>query len=109
MFYRLGAIVSTHSICVLRISVLLTLKAILRASYAHLRVQVAEISLHAVASDVDQFTTMMPPLQNSWYHSSARTEILIRCLQVGKDYLDALEKSLEPSSYTTANSKETTS
>ncbi|KAJ8064867.1 hypothetical protein OCU04_007175 [Sclerotinia nivalis] len=63
---------------------------ILRVSYAHLRIYVTEIGLHAVASDFDRFATTTPSIRTSWYHSSARTEMLIRCLQAGKDYLDTI-------------------
>lgn len=63
--------------------------AILRASYAHIRIYAAEISLHTVALDIDQFTTT-PSNLTSWYHSSARTEMLIRCLHAAKDYLDII-------------------
>ncbi|PQE30693.1 hypothetical protein CJF32_00005890 [Rutstroemia sp. NJR-2017a WRK4] len=60
---------------------------LLRTSYYHLRTYVNEIGLHAQRPDSDQF--MMPQsLRNSWYHSSARTETLIRCLQSAKEYLD---------------------
>ncbi|KAF7874778.1 hypothetical protein EAF04_001952 [Stromatinia cepivora] len=63
---------------------------ILRVSYAHLRIYVAEIGLHAVAPDIDRFATTTLSIQTPWYHSSARTEMLIRCLQAGKDYLDTV-------------------
>ncbi|KAM0160155.1 hypothetical protein ACHAQE_004770 [Botrytis cinerea] len=61
---------------------------ILRISYAHLRIYVAEISLNVVASDSHQFMATTSPSRTSWYHSSSRTEMLIRCLQAAKDYLD---------------------
>ncbi|KAF7940983.1 hypothetical protein EAE99_000620 [Botrytis elliptica] len=60
---------------------------ILRISYAHLRIYVAEISLNAISSDSHQFTNTSSN-RASWYHSSSRTEMLIRCLQAAKDYLD---------------------
>ncbi|TEY46934.1 hypothetical protein BOTCAL_0310g00010 [Botryotinia calthae] len=63
---------------------------ILRISYAHLRIYVAEISLNVIASDSHQFTTTSSSNRASWYHSSSRTEMLIRCLQAAKDYLDML-------------------
>ncbi|KAM0140925.1 hypothetical protein ACHAO1_002051 [Botrytis cinerea] len=62
--------------------------SILRISYAHLRIYVAEISLNVVASDSHQFMATTSPSRTSWYHSSSRTEMLIRCLQAAKDYLD---------------------
>ncbi|CAD6439929.1 b17537a1-1450-4d07-bae1-ca335e083a14 [Sclerotinia trifoliorum] len=62
----------------------------LRISYAHLRIYITEIGLHASASDFDRFGTPMAFTRMSWYHSSARTEMLIRCLQAGKDYLDTI-------------------
>ncbi|TGO85837.1 hypothetical protein BPOR_0359g00070 [Botrytis porri] len=61
---------------------------ILRVSYAHLRIYVAEISLNAISSDSHQFMTTTSSNRTSWYHSSSRTEMLIRCLQAAKDYLD---------------------
>ncbi|TGO38438.1 hypothetical protein BHYA_0075g00410 [Botrytis hyacinthi] len=61
---------------------------ILRVSYAHLRIYVAEISLNAISSDSHQFMTTASSSRTSWYHSSSRTEMLIRCLQAAKDYLD---------------------
>ncbi|TGO57741.1 hypothetical protein BCON_0062g00100 [Botryotinia convoluta] len=61
---------------------------ILRISYAHLRIYVAEISLNAISSDSHQFMTTASSNRTSWYHSSSRTEMLIRCLQAAKDYLD---------------------
>ncbi|ESZ95284.1 hypothetical protein SBOR_4338 [Sclerotinia borealis F-4128] len=63
---------------------------VLRASYAHLRIYVTEISLHAVPSDVDRFTTNTPSIRTSWYDSPTRAEMLIRCLQAGKDFLDTI-------------------
>ncbi|KAM3081082.1 hypothetical protein ACMFMG_005035 [Clarireedia jacksonii] len=60
---------------------------LLMSSYYHLRTYVNEIGLHALRADSDQF--LMPQSnRNSWYHSSARTETLIRCLQAAKEYLD---------------------
>ncbi|KAF7957987.1 hypothetical protein EAE96_003554 [Botrytis aclada] len=61
---------------------------ILRISYAHLRIYVAEISLNASSSDSHQFMATTSSNRTSWYHSSSRTEMLIRCLQAAKDYLD---------------------
>ncbi|TGO08290.1 hypothetical protein BTUL_0216g00170 [Botrytis tulipae] len=63
---------------------------ILRISYAHLRIYVAEISLNVISSDSHQFMTTASSNRTSWYHSSSRTEMLIRCLQAAKDYLDMM-------------------
>ncbi|EDN91134.1 hypothetical protein SS1G_00537 [Sclerotinia sclerotiorum 1980 UF-70] len=62
----------------------------IRMTYAHLRIHITEIGLHASASDFDRFPIPTASSRTSWYHASARTEMLIRCLQAGKDYLDTI-------------------
>ena len=50
--------------------------------FYNLRIYINEIGLHAVKpSDLSTITT-------SWYYSSTRNDILLRCLQNIKDYLD---------------------
>ncbi|THV46244.1 hypothetical protein BGAL_0402g00010 [Botrytis galanthina] len=49
-----------------------------------------QISLNAISSDSHQFMTTASSNRTSWYHSSSRTEMLIRCLQAAKDYLDTV-------------------
>ncbi|KAE9374683.1 hypothetical protein N431DRAFT_543935 [Stipitochalara longipes BDJ] len=50
--------------------------------FYHLRIYINEIGLHAVKpSDLSTMST-------SWYYSTTRNEILLRCLQNIKDYMD---------------------
>lgn len=50
--------------------------------FFNLRIYVNEISLHATKPSETE------TLSSSWYYSSTRNEILIRCLRNTKDYLD---------------------
>ena len=50
--------------------------------YYSLRIYVNEIGLHAAKP------SELEPLSTSWYYSTARNEILIRCLRNTKEYID---------------------
>lgn len=55
----------------------------LKLLFHHIRIYVNEVGLHVIPPENGAAFT-----EQSWYHSSARTESLIRCLQAAKNYLD---------------------
>jgi len=57
-------------------------------SYHVLRIYVNEIALHATAPPPFLSSSGSSASMTSWHYSSTRTEMLIRCLQYVKEYMD---------------------
>lgn len=54
--------------------------------FYHLRIYINEIGFHA--NKTSELETSSIASRRSWYYSISRNEILIRCLQASRDYLD---------------------